>query len=160
MSDKRNDKFKLFSFCWMLVLIILELIVFTLPIVFAGLVHNSDNYIEIFFTKFEPHLICFYLFSVVVAFVSNILIIQNFKKIAKSKRIEAELQQKNYENELALEYYNKLIENSTEIRKVRHDFNNSMKIIYSLNSENDENSRQKAKKILDDLKKQVGEVTI
>lgn len=78
-----------------------------------------------------------YILTVALCIFSNILIMKISDNFVNIKFLEQKQSFIEYYNKLSADYHDKVEENLMEIRKIRHDFNNSLAVIQSLIENND-----------------------
>ena len=148
---------------YMLIILSTELLVWAIISVTISMFHKNKNKVTsinaIFLINPVEQLIMIYMFNAIIArnkvvvknsvlFVvyiltvalcifSNILIMKISDNFVNIKFLEQKHSFIEYYNRLSTDYHDKIEENLMEIRKIRHDFNNSLAVIQSLIENND-----------------------
>ncbi len=108
-------------------------------------------------TKGPMILICI---ATVLCVFADIALFYVMLRSSKNEKLQEELRFKDYQNSLNLEYYRNVEENSIEARKIRHDLANIIQTACEIVTNGDENDRQAAQKILEQLRMDVARLKI
>lgn len=96
--------------------------------------------------------------AVIVSILADVSLFIAMSRNAKNERLKKELEFQEYKNEMNLEYYKSLEQDSTETRKIKHDLNNMIQVVSALFYEGGDDSQEKAENLFSEMKEALADL--
>ena len=127
---------------------------------------NNEYYIKSIGSSPEPTLTSFktvaiiIISAVILCIIADLILFVLMKRVSQNNAMREELRFMEYKNQTNLDYYRSIEKNAFETRKIRHDLNNILQVIYGLEESGAPNGEAISSIIAAQLKSSIDSIKI